>query len=281
MYSAGTYGTFVEWCLHYFAGNIDTELPFTSTGSAHKYRGCQLHGINSWRTFVKYPTADIVRTHLKLSKSDSVINNIQEIADSVEHAILLHPTHNTTILTVNNKYEKVWGTGWLKSMNHTFAHRLKGWGSENVDDLQRWQLRDFLSTYILDEFNNDTALNEILTYSHPNLTKVSIEQLIKNFEPTICILLGLCGLPVVRTDFDRIYREWISVQSHINKDQLVADIVANVAHDQEFEWQGLTLVDEAFVQMRLRDLHNLELRCYNLNEFPVSTQELRKYLINE
>jgi len=281
LYSAGAYGTFVEWCLYYFAGKIGSDLPFTSTGSAHRYKGNQLFGINDWRLYCRNPQHEIIRTHLKLSKTDSIINNIQEIADGVGRAILLHPTASTTLLTINNKYEKVWGIGWLKAMNHVFEHRLQGWGSKNVDDLERWQLRDFLSTYLMDEFRIDTDLERVLEYSHPNLIKVSVDQLLHNFEPTIRQLLAVCGFPIQRTNFDEVYREWISRQIHISKDQLVADIVEHVAADREYEWAGLTLVDEAFVQMQLRDLHHQELKCYNLNEFPATTRELRKYLTNE
>jgi hypothetical protein len=44
------------------------------------------------------------------------------------------------------------------------------------------------------------------------------------------------------------------------------------------EWGPLTLIDEATIQMILRDVHKLDLMCYELDQFPENTKALRSKL---
>ena len=161
-------------------------------------------------------------------------------------------------------------------MNHTLKDKLIPWGKQDIRDMERWEIREFLSCFLFTK----NRYQSLLEYNHTNLIKITIPDLINKFEVTITHLLNEIGLPIVRRDFEYIHQEWLAVQKHVNKDQLVEDIVHAVVNEFAFDWSQhqLTVVDEAFVQMRLRDLHNLELKCYNLNEFPVTSSELRKYI---
>jgi hypothetical protein len=65
-------------------------------------------------------------------------------------------------------------------------------------------------------------------------------------------------------------------------DAIVNDIVNSVIDNTIMHWEhlNLTLVDESWIQMILRDSHGLDLQCYNLNAFPKNTSDLKKLLIN-
>ena len=69
---------------------------------------------------------------------------------------------------------------------------------------------------------------------------------------------------------------------YTQKDIIVDNIVNAIIAGTEYDWgEGkLSLIDESIVQMRLRDLHELDLKCYNLNVFPTNTTDLKKLLFN-
>lgn len=53
VYSAGSYGTFVEWCLNYFSNPFfPQDLPFLTQGNSHKFAGNHLSIIEGVKAFV-------------------------------------------------------------------------------------------------------------------------------------------------------------------------------------------------------------------------------------
>jgi hypothetical protein len=183
---------------------------------------------------------------------------------------------------LNNKFEKIWAHGWLVERQAEFVDKLKNWDKSSLHEMETWQLREFLSLYIYQQHNSETEYKDLCTYSNPKVYKLDIYDLIHNFEGTITNVLSYCNLPLIRHNFKEVYQEWISYQKHLEKDKVVNTIVDSVINNYDFEWadQNLTLVDEAIVQMRLRDLHKLDLTCYNLNVFPTNTNDLQKLLID-
>jgi hypothetical protein len=154
-------------------------------------------------------------------------------------------------------------------------------GYPDLDQIEPWQLRNFLSYSQITDLYSDTGYLELEKFQDPRLTKISIRQLVDQFEQTIRHLMDICQFKLVRDDFDRIYSAWVEKQFHINKDQLVKTIVNHIVQGSYFEWSPLTLVDEAFIEWTLRDLYGLDMKCYNVNVFPTNTTDLRNLLINE
>lgn len=283
LFAGGAYGTFLEWCLNYFSGAIEDQLPFESSGSSHGYHGVHIGHINGWRDYlaadVFYP---VVRLHIKTAKEESAQANLDEIVGFADRSIVLYANEDTIVLNLNNRFEKISDHGWLKTNEHLFADNLLGWGNQRVEQLARWQLREFLSMYIWKQHLDETGLDTILAYNNPKLLKIDIKNLFTDFALTIQQALDHSGLPTARNNFEEVYCVWVSSQLHKNKDLLVASIVNSVINNNFMDWSGdnLTIVDESIVQMRLRDLHNLELKCYNLNVFPTNTQQLGELLIH-
>jgi hypothetical protein len=283
LFAGGAYGTFVEWCLQYFSGAIDSELPFDTSGSSHRYRGNHLNDMPGWREYLVADTFyPIVRFHVKTLQEESFQSNLDEVISSVDQSILLYANVDLAVLQLNNRFEKVYANGWLEVHEQLFLDNLSGWGNRRLNQLARWELREFLSMYIWKQHLDETGLDTILTYNNPKLLKIDIGELFDNFESTIRHLLAYCKLPAIQSNFEEVHRAWVGAQVHKNKDRLVASIVNSVINNNIIDWsnENLTIVDESIVQMRLRDLHNLELKCYNLNEFPTSTQQLREFLIH-
>ena len=53
LYNGGAYGTFMEWCLFYFAGYDIVSDPTERNGSSHGYEGTLLANIYVWEKCVK------------------------------------------------------------------------------------------------------------------------------------------------------------------------------------------------------------------------------------
>jgi hypothetical protein len=282
IYGGGCYGTFIEWCLNYFSGNTKS-TPFNSNGNSHKFLGNQVFNIAGWREYLRHDLRyHLVRLHPKTLESESLIENLNEVLDSVDQAILLYADRQSLLLNLNNKFNKVWVEGWLAHTEDSFQKNLIAWGGGTLSTMETWEVREFLSLYMMPQYLAETEFNNILTYQNPKLFKIEIRDLFDNFECTIRRLMSYCELPVVTKDFDTIYSQWAPLQVHSQKDVVVDNIVNAIIAGTEYDWgEGkLSLIDESIVQMRLRDLHKLGLKCYNLNVFPTNTTDLKKLLFN-
>jgi hypothetical protein len=283
LFSAGAYGSFLEWALLYFSGQTDIKDPIGRNGNSHNLRGRHLLDMSGWRNYLNsdnhYP---LVRLHPKTLDDESIIDNVNEILSFVDKAILIYCGYDTLLLNINNKFEKVWEEGWLAHTQVSFKKNLQGWGKNKLADMSIWEIREFLSFFILAQHLDESGLDAILSYQSPTLIKVNVSDLLSNFESTIKLLLNWCNFDRVRSDFDRVYHNWAAAQKHQFKDRLVNNIVQSVVSQGNLDWSNeqLTIVDEAFIQMKLRDLHKLELRCYNLNVFPTNTPDLRNLLFD-
>ena len=283
IYSGGSYGTFVQWCLYYFSGMTGDELPFNHNGNSHKFNGRLIRAIDEWRAYLTDSKKDcVVRLHPKTKKEESLIENLNEIVSSVDKAILVYCAYDSLLLNLNNKFEKVWAEGWLNHYEDQIKDNLSGWGKQDLRSMHLWELREFLSFYIFPQHLAETELDNLLHFSDPKVFKLDIRRLFDDFELTVKQLLNFCNLPLKRNKFKEVFDAWLPLQKHYKKDKLVNDIIQAIAAGAYFDWAAtsLTVVDEALVQMQLRDLHKLDLRCYNLNVFPTNTKDLKELLID-
>ena len=278
------YGTFLHWALSYFSGLTDLTSPHTNLGNSHLFRGLHLININGWREYVNntHQYSKLVRLHPRTSEEESVVKTINEVLESVNRAIVIYHAEDYLLLALNNKFEKIWAHGWLVEWQADFVDNLLNWNKSNLNEMEPWELREFLSLYIYQQHNSETKYKDMCTYVNPKVYKIDIHDLINNYKDTIINLLCYCKLPLIRNNFDEVCQEWIALQKHIEKDKIVNTIVDSIINNYTFTWadQNLTLVDEAIVQMRLRELHKLDLLCYNLNVFPTNTNNLRKLLVD-
>jgi len=276
IFNGGSYGHFVAWCLCYFSGKTDC-LPFNETGSSHLFTDTdfKLHGLI--KIHPKF-TNDTYKDHVLAERIDN-------IAAKYGSGILLYANYDLFVLNINNKFDKIFHGkgGWLghvESMGPDMANNLKKWQVDNLDNMQQWQIREFLSYFIWKQHEKEIEIDTILRYHNDNIVKIDIKRLINEFQVTIEHLLDYCNFTKTRSNFEEIYELWIKLQTHIYKDQIVESIIKNVINNNDFDWsdKNLSIVDEAIIQFKLRDLHKLDLKCYDLNEFPTSTKDLRKYL---
>ena len=284
VFTAGMYGTFLHWALSYFSGLTDLTSPHTNSGNSHRFRGPHLETIQRWREYVNNPHqySKLVRLHPRMSAEDFPKKNINEMLEYASKAIVIYNTDDYQLLLLNNKFEKIWAHGILKERESTLVDTMAKWNKIKLDDMEAWEIREMLSHGTCTNIYEESRGDGLITFDDPRAYKLNIHDLINDFKNRIIEILNYCELPLVRDNFDEVYQDWVMHQKHLKKDQIVKTIIDSVVNNYEYNWggQNLTLVDESFVQMELRDLHKLDLLCYNLNVFPTNTTDLKKLLIN-
>lgn len=285
LFSGGAYGTFLEWCLNYFSDlSFPETLPFNTDGSSHKFSGNHCIDIEGCKNYINssinYP---FIRCHLRTIENDPVVDNFEYVYNNFKKVIYLHVTKQSLIWTMNNKFDKFFKADWLQHHaqdNNLLKENLKKWGeNKTISNINRWELREFLSYFLYDQHVAETDLNnlELFRKKFPNAEFISVEMLRDNFENTLKSLLDRLSLPTVRSNFSEIYDSWIALQYHSYKDKLVTEITKTTILGQNLSWNNLTLIDEAMIQFFLRK-NGYETKCFSLNEFPTNSIDLNKLI---
>ena len=270
VYPPGGYGTFVEWCFNYFSGQITT-LPFKPNGSSHLFDGNQFDQAGRrTKTTLEYINSKecyrFARTHNNLM--------IEEAVDSVQHVVLLMPTKDTRLLVLNNAVDKIL---YIDQVTNYIQHFVKTHNQfdYDLDNLERWQQREILSYWFngADDYDQQYQTTK-------SIIKIPISNLIAEFESSIAYLLNACNIkPTNFENITNIKNKWLSLQRHTIKDQLINQIVKSTVNGICYQWDSeLSVIDEAYIQWQLRELHNLDLMCYSVNVFPTDTTNLMKLL---
>ena len=279
LFSGGTYGTFLEWCINYFSDmSFPDDLPFTESGNSHKFTGNHLLNVDGCKQYIDSELNHlIVRFHLRTKQDQLVDKDLKFICKNFNNVIFLYCTYDSMIWSMNNKFEKVWPNGWLHQNAPEIKNSLINWNTiVDPNSMPCWELREFLSLYLYEQHIAESDLNNIDLFKQiaPLANFVAIESLRDNFEATIKNLLKKLDLPIARLNFNEIYCKWMESQYHCYKDITIKNIISAVLNNKDLSWNNLSLVDEAMIQYFLR-INGYELKCYNLNIFPTNTIQLR------
>lgn len=281
VYPIGAYGTFLEWCLNYFSGKlINDDLPFKSNGSSHKFKGFPLDFPGSITTndyLSSDITYDIARTHWldTPGSRNNVSTYINSYKDYFKFVIKIHADQDYNLLVLHNILTKVNFEGkndFIKTLNEV---------SHIYDYDAVWIKREKLSLII--QYLH-SYWNYYETDSANQLT-ITVSDLITNLKETLKLIFDRLNFkfdPDRLAKIDWVIEHWLALQKYKDIDKLCRNIIESTLNNINYAWskENLTIYDEAYIQMCLRTLHNTELRCYNLNEFPTDSIDLRKILIH-
>ena len=289
VYPPGGYGTFVEWCLNYFSGTItDHSLPFTDSGNSHLFVGNFLDNdeLPNWNS-TSQSTPLFARTHACIKELSQLPGYtaqqyVDQIQDTVSKIVLINVPRNAQLLVHGNSITK--SKEAIRTLG-TFSQRVikefkEQFGVIDSCAVPTWQLREMMSYW------HQRRLGELYTTRYqkiidPRIINVSVRDLVDNFEHTISWLFDNLHIRMHNRDqIATVYQKWIRLQKFVNSDKICQDIVHSAVNNIDLEWKPLHLFEEAVVQWQLRDLHQMDMLCYNLNEFPLSTRALKKVLIN-
>lgn len=291
VYGGGCYGTFINWCLQYFSDpNFNIDLPITDTGSAHDLPGNMI-AIELGFPFSNLPEylsspddhLDIVRMHWagllgwKDLYTESVTDRINLLNESFDKIIFLVPTEETLLWIADNKFTKI---THRKNLTDHFIlvpevrQNLKHWPVEDLENIEPWVLREWLSFYYYDSFKSECGMNSISEFERIGKV-ITCEDLKDNFKETIKQCINYIGRELIREDeLDPVYNVWIEKQYFVNSIDLVKNVVNSAINNKDLSWNNLTFIQEVWIQMLLRE-HGYELKCHGLNDFPCNTKQLR------
>lgn len=278
IYSAGSYGTFIEWCLSYFSGDIEFSDPFVkSTGSAHSFIGHpldfdkKLHAkVNSLDT-EEYLNSNLsfkfARTHGRESESDSMDSYLEKYTKYFKKVIFITFSNELLLLRIQNIIDKI------KNPEQFTNQMLK-----NFDKGDIWEKREAISFWF-----DGAVMYPKLWNSRCKDTFIELNLLDFVSDPMreINTVLNEIGMENMHPDDTEVFTHWRNLQKHINKDKVSCKIINSVVADEFYDWstENLNIYDEAYIQSSLRTKHGIALKCFELNEFPTNTTELRKLLI--
>lgn len=294
VYGGGCYGTFVNWCLKYFSDpDFDTHLPLTSTGSAHDLSDNMIgaeepYPFTSLLEYLKNPEShqEILRMHWsgllgwKDRYTESVVDRINLLEESFDKIIFLVPTNETLLWVADNKFSKI--TIRKNLTEHFIAdtevqRNLENWPVTDLDNIEPWILREWLSLYYNESFMSECGMNVISDFERIGKV-VTCEDLRDHFNETIKRCVEYIGKKMIREDkLDSVYRNWVEKQYFINSIDLVRSVVDHVINGIELSWGELTFTQEVWVQMMLRE-QGYEIKCHGLNDFPTNSKQLRELI---
>jgi hypothetical protein len=142
--------------------------------------------------------------------------------------------------------------------------------------MQPYEIREALS-YNLDEAHDYL---QVVKQKQHNWLCVTPDDILYNFKNTVITMLDYCGLTLdPHCGLDSFYTKWFEKQQYIVKEFETIQMILKSLQGRPYHWSSLSIMGEAIVQHALRT-QGIEIACYNLNQFPTTTQELKNTLIN-
>lgn len=277
VYPGGAYGTFLEWCLSYFSGMLDDEsMPFNfDTGSCHEFEGHPLdfpNTISSEEYFSSDLIYPVARSHGNTNFSVHIKDYVERYKDYAGYVINIVPDDQCRLLTFHNAIHKI------KDLEY-FTKNIENLCELSAADTH-WERREKIS-FKIKYFQNYSWYYG----TGPNQLTITVYDIVYNLKNCLTSIFDKTKLSFDANrinKFDVIEQQWLGLQKFKHLDQLCHSIAKATATDNDLDWsdKNLSVYDEAYVQMLLRDLHKFDLKCYNLNEFPTNSHDLRKLLIN-
>lgn len=281
IYTSGAYGTFLDWCINYFSGQIaDDCVPFQTNGNAHGWRGCSTGDVNS----IDYQTIDwwlnngdvplVLRTHMH---DDMYCQQefLLRYAPHFRKVILMCNHVDCHLLILQNMLTKtkcIDPSTFFTQVADRFRQQFR---TDQV--IPRWQLREMISYWHEDWHCFMTDLYQ--QSDHPSVINVHPRRLIEDFEQCLIELFQQLDIKMSRrSDLEAVKDRWLALQKFKDIDQQCCDIVKAVVTNQNISTAPLdnNVINEAFVLYKLRVEHNLDFACTGVDDFPVDSQTLRE-----
>jgi hypothetical protein len=285
-YNAGSYGTYVEWCLTTLINHVPIIPPFTNRGNSHNFKGAHLGDVNGWLKYINSNEYySIARLHPKTQIEQSLDQNLNFICDTAKSVIYLYPDVDSVLLCLNNYTTKTAPNWWKHQFDYQHINSdsiYQNWPLHNscdIDQVSRWIRREFLSFYLVPAWFDQIEWYHPAHWSHPNACVVTVTELLFNFESTLSKIQRHCNLEFVKptTDLLPYHQQNLNLQANIGQDSLCKNIVDCVLLEKQFNWGTLPLASEAWIQWQLRNL-GWEIRCHELDIFPTNSIQLKELL---
>ena len=255
VFRPGAYGFFISWCVYTFSNLNSNDIisPIDENNSGHLFNN----------------DPGILEC--------APLHNFKE---GFENYLLLTYNPTKTLNYFNNHYEK-FSSGdiveFLSTKIPNYQENLiDGWPDDSI-----WGLRELLSFYLpaLTDALVSEAESEKQRVIESNVPYyiADPEDLLTNSEVHLEKIYLKFGLEknqhfIQLPFYTNLY---LTQQKYFNKQQELDNFVNCVIDNSVMEISSTTILDEAYIQYKLR-VHNYEIKCHNLNKFPTHSVELKK-----
>ena len=260
IFPPGAYGTFLASCLYMFTDISDQQksINFSNHGSSHD-----------------------IRTNLDFRSKFQLAHTLDDLAIIGDKKIIsIAPSSSHRLDYFDNQFLKQnFGNlpTYLKAVfpDDEFDKHLKEFNT-NIEEAAPWQIREYISFWLEDCLVNGYDLQK---YQSPGIFPISaVEFFDDKFKDTFIEIAKSLNLTVTKfTEFTKHHRRFIKLQQfngiQLRCNSWVDDVISGVENSSPC----ITIFDEAYVQHLLR-VQGLEIRCFELNEFPKNSSELRKLI---
>jgi hypothetical protein len=109
---------------------------------------------------------------------------------------------------------------------------------------------------------------------------VSLADILANTRETLLEIVNHVGKfdSDSENEFDNFVNTWRPKQQYLlDEHATIKNIVEYTISNTPYTWEKLNVISEAMVQRRLRDA-GYTIKCYDLNEFPISSTKLHQLL---
>jgi hypothetical protein len=288
VYHAGSYGTYLEWCLTTLTLDIDITSPLTKKGNSHNFKGNHLINIEGWNQYVESDNQfQFVRFHPKVAQTDDLHKILNTLSGQVNFFVYIYPDKNTLLLSLNNQFNKVWEDWWthaFQSKSIDIKKIYDNWPINHdtpVDEIPYWIRREFLSYYMMPMYFDQIEWHKKAHYNQPNCIFVTIDDLLYNFQNVILRIANQTKITLLRPVdvLESHHIQMLECQAHANQDFLVKEIVNSIVNEVEFDWPhcSVGLATESYLQWELRN-RGFEMRCDGLDIFPTNSVQLKELL---
>lgn len=278
VYAAGGYGTFLEWVINFCMGNVGFDLPFDSTGSAHKYVGKKISETSEpeYPNLIWYKeyftsgthTDAVVRGHPYISPPNAYVARFSLLS---KHIVYIQPDTSTKFLVLMNSITKVLPQ-FKEQREKSICNIPCSTVAERRSHIANW-LVSYTHQYIEQQFG--AALNE-------DVVVVKISDLIHDFGNQVRALSHKLGINISRDRdifLDTIGESWLACQKYKDIDDLCNQIIEKTINDHHFDWsdRNFSIYEEAMVQFLLKEKYNKNLLPVEM--FPTNTSDLRQIIL--
>lgn len=257
LFTPGSYGTFISWCVYSFSELNQTKEIVSSVsegGSGHRFRATEGY-------YSVTPHHWVVGTY--------------------ENCIIIECDKRNLINYMDNQLEKQYLKdipSYIESFFPNHAKKLSQlWGGS-----EPWQLRELLSFFLGEMMlhtQDQINLNHQQAVSLMNCYTINPEYFLLNPIEELDKLLKFFNLKKHKK-FDLVdfyVNQYISQQRNFTKSEEIEKFIQSTLDETSYIIKNLTIVDEAYIQLKLRS-YGKEILCYNLNNFPTDSIDLVKLL---
>jgi|688.fasta_scaffold219250_2 hypothetical protein len=273
-FPAGGFGSTIEYCIRKFSKEFETiETQVLDDGS--------MHGFSKEAHLIWHDKFELIKT-----SSGNIFTPVYPNLNhaTVKETILQFKSFNENskviFITLDNEaaVEKNEFFGFYKIPNKIILQskleNIRQWNSEykTVSDMQRWELREYLSLTYEDFI---PMMTDAHTLSESNWLNLNPQNLLDNFEETVQKIIKYSNLTF---DDEKSLHEfsklWLSKQQYIiDKHTTMQTIFENTVQNKSLTWDSLDIISESLLQYKFKK-RGMTMKCFGLNSFPTSTKSL-------